>query len=241
MKYVFAGMLVFVALILVFHPDQAISVPRTVAAVITGSVARHMPFDVKVEYAGQCVDGIKRDRDRIRLQVSDTAVNLRELQRRIANLQEKRAKGLYRLQCMVAAGDRVSKEQVAREVAHFNQIETQLAATQELADRMALTLASLGQAEIKVTEKVGQVNDRLEMVKLDHTHNNARELAAKLTDADYPGYRSLGTHCAEIIGSMEHAEKVREDVYLRYGPVETALEPDTDPIEQARQILNCGV
>ena len=241
MKYVFAGILVLLALIVVFHPEKAISVPRTVAAVITGSVAKHLPYDVKVEYANQCVEGLKGDRDEVRYRVADTAVNLNDLQRRIADLQEKRAKGLRRLQCLVAAGDRIPKDQVAREVNRFIQIEAQLAANQGLLDRMSVTLKSLEHAEVQVTEKVGQVHDRLEMVKLDHMHNNARELAAKLTDPDYPGYRSLGTHCAEVIGGMEHDEKVREDLYLRFGPVdEASLEPEADPVEQAKQILSRG-
>ena len=238
MKYVFAGVLVLLALVLVFHPDKAISVPRTVAAVITGSMARHMPFDVQVAYAGQYVDGVKRDRDQVRHQVSDSAVRLKDLHRRIAGLQESRATALQRLERMLAAGDRVSEGQVAREVARFNQLEAQLAATQELAERMSRTLSALELAESRVTESVGQVHGRLEMVKLDHAHNNARELAAKLTDPDYPGYRSRGMRCAEILGRMEHEERVREDLYLRFGPGETLLAPESAPIEQAREILS---
>lgn len=231
MKYVFAGVLVLLALVLVFHPEKAISVPRTIAAVITGSVANHMPFAVKAEYATSCMEGLKEERDGVRYQVADTAVNVRELEQRIADLHVQRATSLGRLQRLVGMGDAAPKEQLAREVSRFDQIEAKLAHSQNLHDQMAGTLESLAHAESKVTDRVGQMADRLEMVKLDHTHNNARELAAKLTDPNYPGSRSLGTHCAEVVGKMEHDERVREDLYRRYGPETTGEDHSESPAD----------
>jgi hypothetical protein len=229
-KYVFASVLVVLALILVFHPEKAISVPRTVARVITASMAKHMPFSVKSEYAASCLDGLREERDGVRYQVSDTAVNIKELEHRIADLQAQRCKALGRLRRLTALGGAAPSEQVAREVARFDQIEVKLAHSLSLHEQMAGTLQSLAHAEVQVTDKVGQMGDRLEMVKLDHMHNNARELAAKLTDPEYPGSRSLGTHCAEVVGRMEHDERVREDLYRRYGP-ETSV--DAQPASPA--------
>lgn len=242
MKYVFASVLVLLALVLVFHPEKAISVPRTVARVITGSMAKHMPFAVKTEYAAACIEGLREERDGVRYRVSDTAVNIRELEQRIGGLQTERGKALGRLQRLVAMGDSVPKEQLVREVARFDQVERKLAHAGNLHAQMDGTLRSLAHAEVQVSDKVGQISDRLEMVKLDHVHNNARELAAKLTDPDYPGYRSVGTHCAEVIGSMEHGERVREDMYYRYGPPadHAADEADTDPMERAKGILRAN-
>lgn len=244
MKYVFASVLVLLALVMVFHPEKAISVPRTVARVITASMAKHMPFSVKSEYAASCLDGLREDRDGVRYQVSDTAVNIRELEQRIADLHVQRGKALGRLQRLVAMGNAAPKEQLAREVTRFDQIEAKLVHSQNLHDQMAGTLKSLAHAESQVTDKVGQMADRLEMVKLDHTHNNARDLAAKLTDPNYPGYRSVGTHCAEIVGKMEHDERVREDIYQRYGPPGDVFadESEEDAVERAKEILrinNC--
>lgn len=244
MKYVFASVLVLLALVLVFHPEKAISVPRTVARVITASVAKHMPFSVKSEYAASCLDGLREEQDVVRYQVSDTAVNIREMEQRLCDLQGQRAKALVRLQRLVAMGDAVPKDQLAREVTRFDQIEAKLAHGQKLHDQMAATLRSLARAESEVTEKTGQMADRLEMVKLDNAHNNARELAAKLTDPNFPGYRSVGTHCAEVIGKMEHDERVRDDIYHRYGPGSdsAADEPEADAMERAKNILrinNC--
>lgn len=239
MKYVFASVLVLLALLIVFHPEKAISVPRTVARVVTASMAKHMPFSVKSEYAASCLDGLAEERDQVRYHVSDTAVNTRELEQRIADLQIQRGKSLGRLQRLVAMGDAAPKEQLAREATRFDQIEAKLIHSQNLHDQMIGTLKSLAHAESEVTDKVGQMADRLEMVKLDNAHNNARDLAAKLTDPDYPGYRSVGTHCAEVIGTMEHNERVREDMYQRYGPASdlTADDSETDALERAKDIL----
>jgi phage shock protein A len=242
MKYVFASVLVLLALVLVFHPETAISVPRTVARVITGSVAKHMPFSVKTEYVASCMDGLRDERDAVRYQVSDTAVNIREVEKRIADLEAQRAKSLARIQRLVAMGDAVPKEQLAREVTRFDQIQAKLTHGRSLHNQMAGTLKSLARAEGDVSDKVGQMADRLEMVKLDHTHNNARELAAKLTDPEYHGYKSVGTHCAEVIGKMEHEERVREDMYQRYGPAgdQAASDHDTDAMEKAQAILRAN-
>ena len=239
MKYVFASVLVLLALVLVFHPEKAISVPRTVARVITASMAKHMPFSVKSEYAASCMEGLAEERDQVRYQVSDTAVNTRELEQRIADLQVQRGKALGRLQRLVAMGDAAPKEQLAREVTRFDQIEAKLVHSRNLHDQMVGTLKSLAHAESEVTDKVGQMADRLEMVKLDNAHNNARDLAAKLTDPNYPGYRSVGTHCAEVIGRMEHDERVRDDIYQRYGPGSdpAADDSEADAMERAKEIL----
>lgn len=235
MKYVFASVLVLLALVFVFNPESARAVPRTLSRIVTHAFADYMPFGAKVDYAASCIDELKRDRNRIRYQVSDTAVNIGAMEQRIADLEQRRREVLSRIKALTGTNDEQSQTRLARAVGEYERLDSLLVQRRNLRDRMASTLDSLAGAESQVCDQVTGMADRLEMVKLDHVHNDARELAARLADADYPAGRSIGSHCAEMINGLEHEEHVREDLHDRFGP--EPVGPEMDIRSRAETIL----
>jgi len=235
MKYAFATILVILALVCVFHPESAKAMPRAVSGLLTRVFTEYMPFGAKAEYAEACVEQLRESRSKIRHEVCRTAVGIRELDSDIATLHHRRVATLQRIQALMNAPDKATDVNLARVVSLYDRLDELLAQKQQLRARVATTLASLEGAESEVGVKVDSMADRLELVKLDHAHNNARELAADLTDPDYPGRSSTGAHCAEVIEHLERDERVREDMHDRYGP-----EPDAllvDPRSRAEAIL----
>ena len=242
MKYVFAAALVLVALVSVFHVEKVIPIPRAIGGVMNATIAKRMPFGIQTAYAESCVSGLEGQQDRIRYSVSDATVRLRSLDRRIAGLREARDQSVTRLKAMVKNQGAGSAEAVGKEVARHDDLQWKLTHAQESRNRLGTTLESLESAEGDVSQNLTELNDRLEIVQLDHENNNARELAAELADSAYPGKRSRASHGAKVIEHMEHKERVREEIHHRYGPTpgDDSQAPVPDPWGRAREITDKG-
>jgi len=240
MKYVFASILVLLALVAVFNVEKVIPIPRAIGSVMNSAVAKHMPFGIQVAYAESCVSGLEGEQDRVRYAVSDTTVRLNECDRRVVSLREARDRSVTRLKAMVDSQGSVSQEALGKEVARHDELQWKLTHTKETRDRFGTTLESLESAEGDVSQKLTQFNDRLEIVLLDHEHNNARELAAELADSAYPGKRNQASHGAKVIEHMERKERIREELHRRYAPIDEISELPADPIERAREIVNAS-
>ena len=240
MKYVFAAVLVLLALVTVFHAEKLIPVPRAIGSVMNSAMAKHMPFGIQTAYAESCISGLEGDQDRVRYAVADATVRLGEFDRCIAGLQAARDQSVIRIKDMVDRQDEMREETVSKEVARHDELQWKLTQAMETRERLSATVDSLESAEGNVSERVTELTDRLDIVQLDHEHNNARELAAELTDSAYPGRRSQASHGAKVIEHMEHKERVREEVYRRYAPVIEGRESGIDPFERAREIVNAN-
>ena len=242
MKYVFASILVLVALVTVFHVEKVIPIPRAIGGVMNSTIAKRMPFGIQAAYAESCVSGLEGQQDRTRYAVSDATVRLRSLDRRIIGLCEARDQSVTRLKAMVTRQGDVSEEAVGKEVTRHDDLQWKLTHAQETRNRLGTTLESLESAEGDVSQNLTELNDRLDIVQLDHEHNNARELAAELAESTYPGKRSRASHGAKVIEHMEHKERVREEIHHRYGPTpgDDSQAPIPNPWERAREITDNG-
>ena len=242
MKYVFASILVLVALVTVFHVEKVIPIPRAIGGVMNATIAKRMPFGIQTAYAESCVSGLEDRQDRIRYAVSDATVRLRDLDRRIAGLQGARDQSVTQLKAMVESQGEVSEKSVGMQVARHDDLQWKLTHAQEMRAQLGTTLESLESAEGNVGQNLTELNDRLEIVQLDYENNNARELAAALADSAYPGKRSRASHGAKVIEHMEHRERVREEIHRRYGPTPGAgsQAPTPNPWERAREITDKG-
>ena len=240
MKYVFATVLVLLALVTVFHAEKLIPVPRAIGRVMNSAMAKHMPFGIQTAYAESCISGMEGDQDRIRYAVADATVRLGEFDRRIAGLREARDQSVTRIKSMVERREEVSQDVVGKEVTRHDDLQWKLTQSQATRDRINATLASLESAEGNVSQNLDQLNDRLDIVQLDHEQNNAQELAAELADSAYPGRRSQASHGAKVIEHMEHKERVREEVHHRYAPEPIGFPQDAadDPWERAKAIAD---
>lgn len=240
MKYVFASILVLVALVTVFNVEMVIPVPRVIGGVMTSTVAKRMPFGIQTAYAESCISSLEGDQDRVRYAVSDATVRLGELDRRIAGLKDARDRSVSRLESMVHRRGDTSEEAVAKEVTRHDDLQWKLAQAQETRDRLGATLESLESTEGNVSQSLTALTDRLAIVQLDHQHNDAQKLAAELVEYSYPGKRSQASHGVKVIEHMEHKERVREEIHHRYGPtpVDDAQIDLPDPWERAREITN---
>ena len=240
MKHVFAAVLVLLALVTVFHAEKLVPIPRAMGSIMNSAVAKHMPFGIQTAYAESCISGLEGDQDRVRYAVSDAAVRLRALDARVATIGGERDRSTVRIKTMVEQADQVSEEAVAREVARHDDLQWKLTHARQTRERLGDTLASLESAEGNVTHKLTQLNDRLEIVQIDHENNSAQELAAELTDNAYPGKRTQADHCSKVIEHMEHKERVREELHRRYAPepIGAFQQESADPWERARQIAN---
>jgi len=129
---------------------------------------------------------------------------------------------------------------MAGEVARHDDLQWKLAHAQESRDRLGTTLESLESAEGNVSQNLTELNDRLDIVQLDHEHNNAQELAAELADTVYPGRRSQANPGAKAIEHMEHKERVREELHRRYAPepIGARQDPPRDPWDRAKAIAD---
>ena len=242
MKYVFAAVLVLLALVTVFHAEKIVPIPQAIGSLMNSAMAEHMPFVIQTAYAESCISGLESDQDRVRYAVSDAAVRLWELDARIAGIRGDRDLSVARIRAMVDHDGKVGEEVLAREVARHDDLQWKLTHAQETRDRLSATLEALDSAEGNVSQKLTEINDRLDIVQFDHEHNNARELAAELADSAYPSRRSPAPHCSTVIEYMERKERVREELHRRYAP---DLSGDsycvkTTPWERAREIVDVG-
>ena len=207
---------------------------------MNSAMAEHMPFVIQTAYAESCISGLESDQDRVRYAVSDAAVRLWELDARIAGIRGDRDLSVARIRAMVDHDGKVGEEVLAREVARHDDLQWKLTHAHEMRNRLSGTLASLESAEGNVAQKLTELDDRLAMVQLDHEHNSAQELAAALTNTEYPGTQNPAAHCSKVIEHMEHKERVREELHYRYSPQKSGLggRDVLDPWARARQIVD---
>lgn len=238
MKYLFATILVVVALVTVFNLEAVIPMPRALGALMNTTVAKHMPFKVKEEYARSCVAGLESEQDRVRYAVSDVSVRIATLNSQIAQLDTAVSSSANSIGEMVKKPDEISQEAVAREVARHEDLQWKLTHAMELRDRLAATLSSLETAEHQTARGLQHLTRRLDVVRLDHECNDARALASEFVDSTYPGRNGGASHCDKVLDHMEHTERVREELHRRYAPLQSdhADVSLTDPWDRARQI-----
>ena len=237
MKFLFATALVVVALVTVFDAHKLVPIPRALGSVVSGSLSKHLPFGAKVAYVDSCMEDLNRERDRVRYAVSDTSVRLRDLDRRIEGLRQQQTECRATIRDLVEQGQGADTVTLTRAVERHDHVLAEIDRYTALRNRLADTASSLELAETRVSTGIRELDDRLEMVALDHEHNNARKLASQLADASYPGRFNRAKQCSELLDKLEHTERVREDLHDRYGHESFDGLQTPNPAERAQEIL----
>lgn len=237
MKHLIATILVIVALVTVFDVHKLIPVPRAVGSIVSGSLSKHLPFGAKAAYVESCMADLNSERDQVRYAVSDASVRLHNLDSRIEALNQQQTEYRAAIRDLIDMGEGADSVALARAVARHDHVQAEINRFNELRSRLADTASSLELAETRVSSGIREFDDRLKTVTLDHEHNNARELASQLADASYPGRFSQTRQCDELLDSLEHSERVREDMHTRYGYESSDPLQHPDPTERAREIL----
>jgi chromosome segregation ATPase len=173
MKYVFAALLVVLALIFVFHIERIVPMPRALGTIMSSTLGPHIPFGVKAAYAESCIAGIEAKQERVQYAVSESAVRIQELDRQIESWSRQLHSSVARLRVLVNQSAEIASETIGREVQRHDDLQWKIAQAQALRKRLEDTVKSLEQAEGKASQKVVELRGRLEMVKLDHERNNA--------------------------------------------------------------------
>ena len=242
MKYVFATLLVILALILVFHLERIVPMPRALGTVMSSTLGPHIPFAFKAAYADSCVAGIEAKQGRVQYAVSESAVRIRELDKQIESWRHQLDRSVARLRVLVNQSAELAADAIGREVQRHDDLQWKITQAQALRKRLEDTVKSLEQAEGKTSQKVVELRSRLEMVKLDHERNNAQDLAIEAHNDALAGRRTWTSLGAETIQALEHQERTREEWQRRYG-AESMVAPDlskADPLARANEILAQG-
>lgn len=238
MKYAFAALLVILALVLVFHFERILPVPRALGAVMSSSLGPHIPFGVKAAYAESCISGIQEKQQRVQYAVSESAVRVRELDRQIESWRRQLGSSVARLRFLVNQRPEASPDIIGREVQRHDDLQWKVTQAETLRKRLEDTVKSLEEAEGKASQKVVQLRSRLEMVTWDHERNNAQDLAIELHNDSISARRTWTSLGAETIQALEHHERTREEWQRRYGTesLSDGFERP-DPIARAYEIL----
>lgn len=237
MKCLFAAALVVIALVAVFDVHKLVPIPRAMGSVVGGSLSKHLPFGLQRAYMESCMANMSRERDQVRYALSDTSVRLRSLDSRIEDLKRQQNVCRAMIHDLVSRGEGGDSTALSRAVKRHDHIQSEIYRTTELRNRLADTAFSLELAENRVSTGIRKLDDRLDMVALDHERNNARELDSQLADVSYPGRFSRARQCAELLDKLEHRERIREDMLDRYGPESLNSLQTPNPAERAREIL----
>ena len=241
MKYVFAAVLVIAALVMVFHADKVIPIPRTAYHWAMESGGKMLPFSAKVAYASACLDESCQARSDVRYKISETAVRTEDLKKEAVHLDQERRARLARLRHLTEHPDGVSQEELDRQVRAFRRANDQFARVSNLQTQHVSAVKSLMCAEAKATDRIDEMDDRLKLVQVEHLRHDALDLAS----ADPDGYGSRGPAAAirqgnKVVTRLEFDERVREDLNHRFP---SAAEDDrqnyrdTDPMTEAQLLL----
>ena len=239
MKYVFATFLVVLALILVFHIEKIVPMPRALGTIMTSTLGPRIPFAVKAAYAESCIAGIEAKQERVQYAVSGSAVRIQEFDRQIESWSRQLHRSVARLRVLVNQSSEVTSDTIGREVQRHDDLEWKITQAQALRKRLEDTIKSLEEAEGKASHKVVDLRGRLEMVKLDHERNNAQDLAIEAHNDSLSGRRTWTALGSETIQALEHQERTCEEWQRRYG-AESMADPDfskADPLVRANEIL----
>jgi hypothetical protein len=240
-KYVFASVLVIVALVMVFHADKIIPIPRTAYHWAMENGGRMLPFSAKVAYASACMDESLQARNEVRYKISETAVRTEDLRKESARLDQERRVRLAKLRQLTEHPEGVSQEDLDRQVRAFRRAQDQFARVSNLQTQHVTAVKSLMCAEAKTTDKINEMDDRLKLVQIEHLRHDALDMAS----ADPDGYGSRGPAAAirqgnSVVTRLEFDERVREDLNHRFpSAAEDDMQSyrDTDPAIEAQVLL----
>ena len=241
MKYVFAAVLVIAALVMVFHAEKFIPIPRAAYDWAVEHGGRMLPFSAKVAYASSCVEESRQARNDVRYQVAEVAVRTEDLKKEALRLDQERRVRLLRLRQLMEHPGEASQEDLDRQVRAFRRADDQFARVSNLQTQHVLAVKALMCAEAKATDRINEMDDRLKLVQVDHLRHDALDMAS----ADPDSYSARGPAATirqgnKVIAKLEFDERVREDLGHRF-PSATEEDcqnrQDTDPALQAQAIL----
>lgn len=241
MKFVFASVLVIAALVVVFHADKAIPIPRAAYHWVVEGGGRMLPFSAKVAYAASCLDESRQARNEVRYKISETAVQCEYLSREAAQLDQERRARLIKLRHLTEHPDGVGQASLDRQVQAFRRANDQFLRVSNLQTQHVASVNSLMCAEAKATDKINEMDDRLKLVQVEHLRHDALDLAS----ADSDGYASRGPAAAirqgrQVIARLEFDECVREDLNHRFPAAaedDIQCHRDNDPALEAQALL----
>ena len=241
MKYVFASVLVIAALVIVFHADKVIPIPRAAYHWAMESGGKMLPFSAKAAYASSCLDESRQARNEVRYKISETAVRTEDLRKEAGRLDQERRARLVKLRHLTEHPAGVSQEDLDRQVRAFRRANDQFARVSNLQTQHVSAVKSLMCAETKATDKIDEMDDRLKLVHVEHLRHDALDLAS----ADPDGCGSRGPAAAirqgnQVVTRLEFDERVREDLNHRFpSAAEDDMQSyrDTDPAIEAQVLL----
>ncbi len=241
MKYVFASVLVIAALVMVFHADKVIPIPRAAYHWAVENGGKVLPFSAKMAYASSCLDESRQARNDVRYKIAETAVRTEDLRKEEDRLDQERRSRLFKLRHLTEHPGGVSQEELDRHVRAFRRANDQYARVSNLKTQHVSAVKSLMFAETKATDKIDEMDDRLKLVQVEHLRHDALDLAS----ADPDGYGSRGPAAAirqgsQVITRLEFDERVREDLNHRFPSAaedDSLIYRDIDPARQAQILL----
>lgn len=241
MKYVFASLLVIAALVMVFHADKIIPVPRAVYHWTMDAGGKVLPFSAKVAYASSCLDEARQARNDLRYKISETAVRTDDLKKEAARLDLERRAQLAKLRQLSEHPEGVTRDDLDRQVRAFHRADNQFARVCSLQTQHVAAVTTLMSAEAKTTDKLAEMQDRLKVVQVEHLRHDALDMAS----ADPDGYAPRGPAAtmrqgSKVLTGLEFDERVREDVGHRFPSAaddDVQSYPDSDPATEAQVLL----
>jgi len=240
-KYVFASVLVIVALVMVFHADKVIPIPRAAYHWAMENGGRMLPFSAKLAYASSCVEESRQARNDVRCKISEVAVRTEDLKKDAIRLDQERRARLVKLRHLTEQPGGASQEDMDRQVRAFRRANDQFGRVSNLQTQHVSAVKSLMCAEAKATDRINEMDDRLTLVQVEHLRHDAIDMAS----ADPDGYSSQGPAAAirqgnRVITKLEFDERVREDLSHRFPSAmeeECQNMQEADPGLQAQAIL----
>ena len=241
MRYVFATVLVLAALVMVFHPEKIIPIPKAAYDWAVENGGKLMPFSSKLAYASSCVDESRQARNDLRFKISETAVRTEDIKKESVRLDQERRARLLKLRYLTEHPDGVSQDELDRQVRAFRRADDQFARVCALRTQHVAAVHSLMSAEAKTTDKINEMNDRLKLVQVDHLRHDALDMAS----ADPDGNSSRGPAAVirqgnKVLTALEFDERVREDLGHRFpSATEDDIQSirDTTPAQEAQVLL----
>ena len=241
MKYVFASVLVIAALVVVFHAEKVIPVPRAVYHWAVENGGRLLPFSAKVAYASSCLDEARQARNEVRYKISETAVRTEDLGKDADRLDRERRARLATLRQLTERPNAIGTEELDRHVKAFQRSDERYANVCNLQTQHLAAVKSLMFAEAKTTDTIDEMDDRLKLVQIERLRHDALDMAS----FDPNGYPARGPAAAirqgnKVLSYMEFDERVREDLGYRFpfaAEDDSQCDRDTDPLVEARMLL----
>ena len=241
MRYVLAAGLVVAALIMVFHVERIIPVPGAVARWSWTVCRRVLPFQAKAAYAAECIGRAEKERNALRRDISQTAVQLDDVTSRIEETEEDARNRLRRVREALHSDGDDGRGLLSAEVAAFRRAEAHLAHLKKQDAHLSRALKDMEAAEGKLNGEIAELTCRLRATEVENRRHDALELAM----AAHPEGSGLGQggnpvrHAAETVGRLEFDERVREDLHQRYGQ---ATDPcparSADPSAEAEALMD---